>query len=868
MQVSFSPVISFVFSSIFLLINTIKSKEVNMSKQAIFRIDKGDFEQGFPVTLTIKENREICAPEARGSLAPAPEIIELYNIWQQAYSSWGQRHRWWRRQIDVPQQMETNSSNFNIEPEVNKYAREFESAFNKWLDRSSLEKVTRQLLHTVGKNESVSFIVETDNKYLQKLPWELWNFLQDPEYYDHPEIALSGKKFPKTPSWSGSVKILVILGSNKNIDIETDWNIIQNKFQNAELVLLQKPQSSQLKETLRSQPWNIIFFAGHSGTQSEGNDGRIWINDEDYLSPDQLKTSLSKAAKNGLKLAIFNSCDGLGLARQLESLHIPHIIVMREPIHDQVAQMFLDSFLTEFAKGASLHEAVREARDQLRLIENDSPNASWLPVIFQNPEEPPLFYPQEEPSPKPVDKLPDNREPGQKIKKLAFWGGIGAIALATLTFGISKIIDSSKDSTLSPGISLGEEILSKTSTPEKQAGVKAFGDKNYSDAVANFKASLQKNPNDPEARIYLNNAKAANSKQIIKIAASVPFGGNQTIAEEMLRGVAEVQEEINRDDGINGKPLQVVIANDDNNNIFAEKVAHKFVRDPAIFAVVGHNSSNASVAAAPIYKEGKLVMISPTSFGNELKYNAYVFRMVPQITFFAAQSSRAIGKAIHNPKVAVCVDTEVSYDQASFKKEFLYVLSAYGGQHVDIPCNLADPSFNSSTVVEALIKYKPNSLMVAPFVNNLPKGIEIFKAVQKKQLSIQLFGSPTLYTEQTIPLGGEAVEGLTLSVPYYPDATEKNSFRNQWKTQLNSWRSPMAKDATKVIVTGLDQLLKQQQPTREALDTILRNPNFRIKGVTGEFKFNKDTGEREFLFQQGTTDALVRIQDGKFVKLK
>lgn len=64
-----------------------------MSKQAIFRIDKGDFEQGFPVTLTIKENREICAPEARGSLAPAPEIIELYNIWQQAYYSWGQRHR-------------------------------------------------------------------------------------------------------------------------------------------------------------------------------------------------------------------------------------------------------------------------------------------------------------------------------------------------------------------------------------------------------------------------------------------------------------------------------------------------------------------------------------------------------------------------------------------------------------------------------------------------------------------------------------------------------------------------------------------------------------------------------------------------------
>ena len=39
---------------------------------------------------------------------------------------------------------------------------------------------------------------------------------------------------------------------------------------------------------------------------------------------------------------------------------------MRQPIHDNVAQKFLDDFLTCFAGGASLHQAVREARDKLR----------------------------------------------------------------------------------------------------------------------------------------------------------------------------------------------------------------------------------------------------------------------------------------------------------------------------------------------------------------------------------------------------------------------------------------------------------------------------------------------------------------------
>ena len=835
-----------------------------MSKRVIFRIDQGDFEQGFPVTLTIKENGEVCAPEVRGRLAPAPKIFDRYNDWQQAYYSWGQNHRWWRRKIEVPEQINTNYSSADRENNANNYAHQFEVALNEWLDRSDLGELREELLDTVNRNDSVSFIVQTDNKELQRLPWELWRLLKN--RYHQAEVAISSRSTPKKGALRSSVKILVILGSDEKIDIQTDWNILREKLPNDELVLLEKPSADEFREILISQPWDIIFFAGHSSTHADGNDARIWLNGQEYLSPQQLRASLKKAVINGLKLAIFNSCDGLGLARQLETLQIPHIIVMREPVHDKVAQKFLSGFLTSFAEGASLHEAVREARDQLRLIENSSPNASWLPVIFQNPEEPPLFYPLEEPSSELGEEPPENSEKRRTIKKLA-WCGVGAIALATLAFGISKIIGSGKDSTLSSGISLGEEILSQNSSPEKQAGAKAFGNKNYPAAVANFKASLQKNPNDPEALIYLNNAKAANSKETIKIAVSVPIGINQPIAEEILRGVAEVQDEINRDFGIHGKPLQVVIGNDDNDSTSAQEVARKLVKDTAIFAVVGHNSSNASVAAAPIYQGGKLVMVSPTSFANQLKEPSYVFRMVPQITFFAAQLSKGLGKAIPNPKVAICVDN-VSPDQESFRNEFKYVVSAYRGQHIDLGCNLADPSFNPSTVVEAIKKNNVNSLMVAPYVNNLPKANEIFKAIREEQLPIKLFGSPTLYNDKTIEWGGEAVEGLTLSVPYYPDAKEKESFRKLWKTELNTWRSPMAKDTTRAIATGLQQLLKEPQPTRQKLDNILRDPYFKVKGVTGEFKFNSNTGEREFLVQQGRTDALIRIQNGKVVKVE
>jgi CHASE2 domain-containing sensor protein len=79
----------------------------------------------------------------------------------------------------------------------------------------------------------------------------------------------------------------------------------------------------------------------------------------------------------------------LGLAYELEQLHIPQMIVMREPVPDKVAQEFLNYFLKAFANGDSLYLAERQARERLQGLEQEFPCASWLPVICQNPVEVP-----------------------------------------------------------------------------------------------------------------------------------------------------------------------------------------------------------------------------------------------------------------------------------------------------------------------------------------------------------------------------------------------------------------------------------------------------------------------------------------------
>lgn len=80
------------------------------------------------------------------------------------------------------------------------------------------------------------------------------------------------------------------------------------------------------------------------------------------------------------------------LANDLADLQVPQMIVMREPIPDAIAHVFLISFLNQFSSGKSLYQSVRAARERLQDFEEQYPCATWLPVVIQNPTEIPLTW--------------------------------------------------------------------------------------------------------------------------------------------------------------------------------------------------------------------------------------------------------------------------------------------------------------------------------------------------------------------------------------------------------------------------------------------------------------------------------------------
>ncbi|WP_019506224.1 CHAT domain-containing protein [Pleurocapsa sp. PCC 7319] len=204
---------------------------------------------------------------------------------------------------------------------------------------------------------------------------------------DYPDVGIGYSTNENyTPSLiqtiHNKVSILAVFGDSKNIDLTEDRQAINN-LKNTEPVFLHQPISRELIQQLRSRRgWDVFFFAGHS--QREINVGRIYLNERESLTLDQFKNALTEAISNGLKIAIFNSCDGLGLAQRLADLHIPVVIAMQEIVPDLVAQSFLKEFLTEYNCGLPLYTAVRRAQARLEEF-TDYPGATWLPLIFQNP---------------------------------------------------------------------------------------------------------------------------------------------------------------------------------------------------------------------------------------------------------------------------------------------------------------------------------------------------------------------------------------------------------------------------------------------------------------------------------------------------
>lgn len=391
-----------------------------MSKLVILEIREADNEQRYPVTLRICDsiNYQNFQSTVSGKFPPAKDLIESYdnlkrNRMDRGFGSYRKLEKLKKAQV-------TNVS-------VKELADAVEISVNNWLNfpDSEFQDVRDLLLKVLSAHKNdVRVIIETDNISLWSFPWHLWNKFQ--EFEVEPSFALLTTNIDSKlnqENYKNKIRILVILGDSSDINVEADLKLLKESIaqNDAEITTLTATNSSKLDDELWKQNWDILFFAGHSYSEDDYSQGKLALSETESIAIKDLKYGLENAIKHGLKLAIFNSCDGMGLVKELASLEIPAIIAMRERVVDEVAQKFLEYFLQSFAREKkSLRDSVLQARKKLHSMDIQYPCASWLPMIYEHRAvEPPTWD----------ELLKGNEEERQRV---SIWGNLRTVLVASV----------------------------------------------------------------------------------------------------------------------------------------------------------------------------------------------------------------------------------------------------------------------------------------------------------------------------------------------------------------------------------------------------------------------------------------------------
>jgi len=426
-------------------------------------------------------------------------------------------------------------------------------------------------------------------------------------------------------------------------------------------------------------------------------------------------------------------------------------------------------------------------------------------------------------------------------------------------------------------ISIGDKTLIPTLTdPDKQSGVEAIAAGDFEEAITSLTAYLdpKKNPNDPEARIYLTNARIGNQKSYT-IAVSVPISDiNGSL--EILRGVAQAQDDFNKwaktQQGI--IPIRVLIADDRNDPKIAQEIAKQLANNPDVLGVVGHFSSSVTREAAQVYNDKKLVAISPVSTSVQLSdlLGKYVFRTVPNDKVAAEKLADYTLNSLKKQKAILFYNSQSEYS-CSLASEF--TTAFYGGKREQLnrqcskygttsatsaekrqgqilkEIDLSAPDFDAAKSLKGL---DPNTVLVLlADTSQLNQSFEILKA-NKRNLPIlagdDVYGSKILEFFAKEKLNNK--KDMVVAIPWHIKNNRELGFwttsKGLWGDRDVNWRTVTAYDAAKALIAAI-----KQNPNREAVAKILRSDSFTADGAIEKVQF-LPSGDRD-----GNLMELVKI---------
>jgi branched-chain amino acid transport system substrate-binding protein len=245
-----------------------------------------------------------------------------------------------------------------------------------------------------------------------------------------------------------------------------------------------------------------------------------------------------------------------------------------------------------------------------------------------------------------------------------------------------------------------------------------------------------------------------------------------------VRGCELAVEDINGNGGILGKKIELVIGDDVCKPEIGVNMAMKLVSDGAQM-VVGHVCSGATLAANKIYKDAKLLVVSPASTNDGLTFSGDNPNFFRTISYDGAQANLMTDIAINKlkvKKVALIHDKgdygrgQMELAKASFEQK--------GGVEIVLFEGVTTGAVDYSAIVQKIKRSKADLTMWGGYHSDASKIVQL---LVKKRVKTTFFGGDGIIGDNFVTLAGKYSDGVyatgpddTSSNPLYQELVKKH----------------------------------------------------------------------------------------------
>jgi branched-chain amino acid transport system substrate-binding protein len=255
-------------------------------------------------------------------------------------------------------------------------------------------------------------------------------------------------------------------------------------------------------------------------------------------------------------------------------------------------------------------------------------------------------------------------------------------------------------------------------------------------------------------------------------------------------------EERNAQGGINGRPVELIIRDDEQNPEIARKVTRELV-ERNVEAIIGPMTSSMAHAIVPIVNKARLITVSPTVTTTELSgLDDYFLRVLPDTSTYAPKSARFHFEKSCLRRAALIYDTGNSSYTVSWLTGFRKTFESLGGRIVAINSFKSAENVVFSPIVHDLLRHNPDLVvLVCSAVDAALLCQQIRKLDPRITITISEWGS----TERFIELGGAAVEGV-----YFAQFLDHGNTTPRYRSFLTSYRKRFGQDPGFPGLAGYD----------------------------------------------------------------